>query len=271
MTPSKWILSVFLLFLVAGLIWLVHSQYPSAPSSSDSEQELAPGVALEHAKEFAPGVAQPKGKPKDAKIEEIAATPEKVNEPDPTPENPKTLANGWKVARGPVRSGEKTAPQTRHFDSASLAELGFTDSEIDRIYAGWETAMSERGPYALKGGSGGLGKNRSAMRDSMGDYDYDAALYASGVGNRVLIKRVVAGGAAEAAGVSAGDRILIYKGERIFGLPELSHMVRQTSPRGLVNIVVEDADGNFTNLEIPGGWAAPGFVLVESSESPLTP
>ena len=127
--------------------------------------------------------------------------------------------------------------------------------------------MMQRGPIRVKGEDTSLSKNISPMRDAMGDDDYDAALYAAGIGNRVTVNNVVDGSEAYSSGLQNGDTIVIYAGERIFGLNELGHVIATGEPGESVRTTIVRG-GSLEDLNIPLGWAI-GFSLKEVSEPPL--
>lgn len=59
------------------------------------------------------------------------------------------------------------------------------------------------------------------LREEFGDETYDQYLYASGRPNRVIVREVFSGSAAENAGIKSGDIILSYASKLIYSMSEL--------------------------------------------------
>ena len=269
MSASRWLFAALGLLFVLVLVWLWQGDAEHTPPPSSSTDR--PAAAVDRQDDQAPPIMELKTTPEEDQLAESEDESQSAPDIDPTPENPKALPNGWNVARGPLGTVQSRLPRTWHFDDEKLKDLGFTDTEIDRIYAGWEAAIAARGPYIAKGHDSLLSENESPMRDEMGDADYDAALYAAGIENRVVISQVGSGGAAQNAGVLQGDRIITYNGELVFGMREFSFLVADTEPRDLIDILVQHPSGELEQLRIPGGWAGPGFQLNRSSQPPPNP
>ena len=264
-TPRR-LFTALSLLLFLGLIWLWLGGAERTPPSSISPDR--PSAAMDRQGEPGSPIKELKS---TSQRDQLSGNDDEIGRaPDvyPTPENPKELPNGWKVARGPLGVAESRLPRTWHFDVEKLKGLGFADKKIDRVYAGWEEAIAARGPFRAKGHDSLLSQNESPMRDEMGDADYDAALYAAGIENRVVIKDVGSGGPAETAGIMPGDRIITYNGERVFGMREFSFVLKGTEPRDLIDVLVQHPNGELEEVKIPGGWAGPGFELDRSSEPP---
>ncbi len=94
---------------------------------------------------------------------------------------------------------------------------------------------------------------RDLMREELGDSAYDRYLYASGYPNRVVVGNVVAGSAAERAGLQQGDVLLSYNSERLFSFEDL----RTASYRGemgeSVLLEVQRGDGQRVQIAMPRG------------------
>ncbi|MCP4076829.1 MAG: PDZ domain-containing protein [Gammaproteobacteria bacterium] len=59
------------------------------------------------------------------------------------------------------------------------------------------------------------------LREEFGDQTYDQYLYASGRPNRVIVREVFSGSAAESAGIEPGDILLSYASEFIYTMSDL--------------------------------------------------
>ncbi len=59
------------------------------------------------------------------------------------------------------------------------------------------------------------------LREEFGDQTYDQYLYASGRPNRVIVREVFSGSAAESAGIEPGDILLSYASEFIYSMGDL--------------------------------------------------
>lgn len=122
------------------------------------------------------------------------------------------------------------------FDATALLERGYTEAEIQRLrerFEAFELEMLYLGDRARREGwrqrplfQREAQRLRTALRDELGDRDFDAALYASGRNNRVVVAGVLADSAAARAGLRAGDELISYDGRRIF---EAQAVVRATA------------------------------------------
>ncbi len=109
---------------------------------------------------------------------------------------------------------------------------------------------------------------RDRLRSELGDDAYDRYLYASGRPNRVRVRRVMADSAAAQAGITEGDVLLSYDGERLFRFDDLRAASYQGEPGDTVLLEVRREDGTVAQMVIPrgpmgisgyGGWReAPG-------------
>ncbi len=91
-----------------------------------------------------------------------------------------------------------------------------------------------------------------SLRAELGDEAYDRYLYASGQANRVRVAAVIPGSAAEQAGVKAGDLILRYGENRLFGWRELQQATTRGNRDEYVSLSVM-RDGQETLLWVPRG------------------
>lgn len=147
------------------------------------------------------------------------------------------------------------------FDADSLLLAGVPDHEIEHLRArfdafeldllylqdeanreGWEGGQLQRERQAL----------RAEMRSELGDDDYDAMLFATGRKNRVIATDVLAGSAADQAGIRSGDAILEYAGERIFDAMSLMRATRE-GEAGVPTEIRAERDGRVVRVFVPRG------------------
>jgi hypothetical protein len=115
-----------------------------------------------------------------------------------------------------------------------LERAGMRAGEIDELQARLEEIALERlylRDQATREGWVGKPRFRRSMRELDGSYRelgdeygedaYDWILFAAGRDNRIQVTRVMAGSAAEDAGLEAGDVVVGYADERIFDGPSL--------------------------------------------------
>ncbi len=91
-----------------------------------------------------------------------------------------------------------------------------------------------------------------SLRAELGDDAYDRYLYASGQANRVRVAAVLPGSAAEQAGIKAGDLILRYGENRLFGWRELQQATTRGNRDEYISLSVM-RDGQETLLWVPRG------------------
>ena len=90
------------------------------------------------------------------------------------------------------------------------------------------------------------------FREELGDETFDRLLYAVGRPNRVLIKDVMQGSAAEQIGLNASDAIVFYEGKRVFSTAELQALTRGGDTSSWVLVEVS-RDGEPVSVYAPGG------------------
>ena len=94
---------------------------------------------------------------------------------------------------------------------------------------------------------------RQVLRQELGDDAYDRYLFASGQSNRVRVRRVIPGTAAELAGIQEGDILLRYDTERLFGFDDLRRASYDGAPGDAVIVEVRRADGSIEQLSLQRG------------------
>jgi hypothetical protein len=115
-------------------------------------------------------------------------------------------------------------PEAAHV--SALEAAGWRPTDIERLRREFDAYELERlylRDRATREGWRGSARFRREQRelldelhDELGDGDYDAALYAEGRNNRVMVQSLLDDSPAEASGLRVGDEILRYAGERIF-------------------------------------------------------
>jgi hypothetical protein len=106
------------------------------------------------------------------------------------------------------------------------------------------------GRYAAELGE--INRQVEAAREELGPDAYDHLLYASGRPNRVAVRSVIAGSAAEAAGILPGDRVLRYAGDAVFDGEALRAATRAGDPGATIPVELE-RDGSTLLLYLPRG------------------
>jgi membrane-associated protease RseP (regulator of RpoE activity) len=124
-------------------------------------------------------------------------------------------------------------------DRAAEIAQRVNEVDLDRLYLrdqatreGWFN--TPRYGQALQEVNGDL----SALRDDVGDDAYDRYLYATGQVNRVVVGSVIAGSAAEEAGIKPGDTVLQYDDRRVFSTPELQSATTEGVAGDAVTVTV---------------------------------
>lgn len=145
----------------------------------------------------------------------------------------------------------------QHFDRRPLRAAGLSEQEIDALYERWSEAereihlaIAENHAAGIRLRPGPLSYD-AALRESLDDDDFDAALYATGQQNRVLLREPADGGRLMADGLQPGDFIESYDGERIFRLVDLQLLMKETSEDESIPLVVRRGD-EFIELMVPG-------------------
>ena len=96
------------------------------------------------------------------------------------------------------------------------------------------------------------GARRQALRQELGDADYERYLEARDRPTRVAISTVLEGSPALAAGLRPGDQILNYDGRRVFSMDEISALTMEGEAGQ--NVLVDiTRDGVLMQLSIPRG------------------
>ncbi len=144
-------------------------------------------------------------------------------------------------------AGGKRWLDAAEFDASELLESGAPPSEVERLRELFDEIETERIAIMQQAvREGWLDKRRFrdemvelelATREAIGDDRYDALLYATGEGNRVMI-RVLLEKRGRFFGFEIGDVVLRYDGRVIFRPPELQDNARLGEPGEWVTVDV---------------------------------
>lgn len=92
----------------------------------------------------------------------------------------------------------------------------------------------------------------SALRDELGDAEYEQYLEAYGRSTAVTVRRVLESSPGQRAGLQPGDEIVSYDGRRVFSFGELSNELMQGEPGETVVVDIR-RDGMPVQLVMPRG------------------
>jgi hypothetical protein len=150
----------------------------------------------------------------------------------------------------------------KHFDAETLAELGIPEHEIERLREAWDAKEMEilylrdqamREGWARKPRfQAQSGRIEHALRERLGDDDYDRVLCATGNNNRPRVQGVLSGSPAETIGLRGGDVVYAYNGSRVFRPQDLPRAVVDTDLRTVVTLDIV-RDGEPQRLRVPAG------------------
>ncbi len=148
------------------------------------------------------------------------------------------------------------------FDAGRLAALDVAPHRIERLQRAAEAAELQQLELSHEARRDGwLGSKRyrtergrldAAVRRELGDDDYDLLLCATGRNNRVVVSSVMAGSAAEAAGLRPGDQIVGYDDRRIFFGSELQRRVARSEDGRNIPLDLQRGD-DAVRVGLPGG------------------
>ena len=158
----------------------------------------------------------------------------------------------------PVASPPPT-PTPGDSNVARIEESGLTVEEFESIQqrayaaylAGFEEQWSLRRQRYLEQDRAPSVAER--LRGELGDDSYDRYLFASGSSNRVRVRQVMQGSAAEQAGLSNGDIVISYANERVFTFSDLRRLSYEGQLGESVVLEVRGTDGNVSQLLMPRG------------------
>lgn len=161
--------------------------------------------------------------------------------------------------RGDRREGRGAEPV---FDESRVIEAGLSADDATRLRERHDRAQLELlalRDQAVREGVDGSPELRQAtrnveleLRKDLGDELYDFMLFGAGRANRVLVRDVFRGSAAEAAGVQPGDVIVSYGGQRVFSPRELRGLTTR-GQRGQPTSMQVQRGGQLLDLSLPAG------------------
>mgnify|MGYP001815268748 CR=1 FL=1 len=91
-----------------------------------------------------------------------------------------------------------------------------------------------------------------ALREDIGDDNFDRLLYAVGRRNRVKVRSTIGGSPALQFGLNSGDTIIRYDGKRVFSAGELKRLTSEGDTKSTTSIEVI-RNGSPMTLYVPGG------------------
>jgi hypothetical protein len=150
-------------------------------------------------------------------------------------------------------------PSFRSRNLSRIEEAGLTVEEFEAIeqrvdatnFARFEDRwLQRRQRYLDSEQTSGLA---DGLRSELGEDAYDRYLYASGRPNRVKVRGVMEGSAAESAGLKGGDTLISYAGKRVFNNDDLQRLSYEGQPGESVVLEVRGADGTVSQLVMPRG------------------
>ncbi len=80
---------------------------------------------------------------------------------------------------------------------------------------------------------------RQALREEIGDFEYEQYLAATGQSTAVAVTQVLTDSSAQSAGLKVGDVIVDFDGERVFNMIELTDQAGNGEPNEVVLINIE--------------------------------
>lgn len=120
---------------------------------------------------------------------------------------------------------QMAAVEDRYRDTAASGPLDYLDSRLE---------------------------SRQALREEIGDFEYEQYLAATGQSTTISITQVLGDSPAHNAGFQVGDEIVDYDGMRVFNMIELVDKAQDGAPGGAVIVNIE-RDGAPMQLVLPRG------------------
>lgn len=178
---------------------------------------------------------------------------------------PRAAAPDAPPAETPPAPPRRVRDTATRFDDTAMLAAGidplevkqirdrFEQIELDRLYLkdraqreGWS------GTVRYSNEVGKIEERRREIRNSVSETTYDAYLYSSGETNRVLIRELLQGSPAAAAGLHVGDTVLRYADKRVYSANELQNETKKGRAGESVPMVIE-RDGQSQTVYIPRG------------------
>ena len=145
-----------------------------------------------------------------------------------TPDEPPQLTEAVLMTAG-FDAGQAADIRARH-DAFNLGRLYLRDQAVREGWAGTQQYLERLRE---------LNERSGLNPQSMDPDSYDRYLYAIGEPNRVRISHVMAGSAAQSAGILPGDQVITYDDKRIFGWDALRRATTEGEPGELIHVEVE--------------------------------
>ena len=196
----------------------------------------------------------------DARLAALGAEPPEASaQARRRPDAPPDPIAAAEVAARPEPAPRAGARGT--FDAGALRSAGLSGAEVQWLRERWERSQLDTlylTDQALREGWG-MGQLRSArlqqrreFQDEIGTAMYDLMLYATGRKNRVVVRDVYAGSAAEASDLRGGDVIVAYAGTPVFEPRDL-RWLSSSGEAGLLVTIQVVRGGRLENLQIERG------------------
>jgi membrane-associated protease RseP (regulator of RpoE activity) len=179
---------------------------------------------------------------------DAGSTESETGSPEPAAEQPATPESAAQ------RQTTRDSRFAQRIEQAGLTteEYGLLETRAYELYLeNFEQEWLQRREAWLNGER--RPDSRDRLRAELGDEAYDRYLYASGSPNRVRVRQVMPGSAAQLAGLKDGDVVLRYDGERLFDFEDLREASYRGEPGESVILEVRRADGTSAQLVIPRG------------------
>jgi C-terminal processing protease CtpA/Prc len=235
-------------------------EYVPPASASGAPEPAGPVVAREKTLESLAGILDREVEERLRLEEEVAELRRRLAALERGPTAAAVAAPPAEAAPAPVGGGARG-----EVTEANLVAAGFSEAEaayyrrrvdeaaMARLYLrdqaqreGWLNSERYRQELAA------MPNVEQQLRSEMDDTTYARYLYATGRPNQVTIRRVLAGSAAEAAGIEPGDVLLRYDGERLYDTRTVRRATRDGSAGQSVGVEIL-RDGRRMQLFLPRG------------------
>jgi hypothetical protein len=225
----------------AGLVWLAIGGFARSPAGDGASVSppsviSPPGSAAEIAR-LREELAQESARRQALAAQmdaETAPPPAQAALPAASAPAPEPILQDMSPER---QAGEDSARPW--FDAAALENEGWTPGEIQRIRTRWEEYelaklevenQRARKVPGWKQMGGRLFQIEAGVRGDLGDEGYEAMRFAASQPNRVVLSELLEISPASEAGLSAGDEVISYDGQRVFTAAALKYLTQAGTP-----------------------------------------